>query len=895
MKKRILSVVLSLAMVAAVAINPMISYATSESAGAPTEMKIDTYRETKETGTDVNGNEYSWYSKTPDAPDGYVFAGWYTTSDCTTPIGEDVTSGTAWAKWAPKNVLSVKFQLTNGTTTESTSTGLRLVTTVDSTYYKAVGFIFNMGSGDSKPAMTDTVYNTIVGGGNTYYPDQSGFDDASQYFMVFELGGMPHAAFGTDVVVKPAWVTLDGTKVIGVTNDVNVSEVADVTDFGEGLTFENKNDLKFFSEMATTHNDYSTIQQATYDSTIKEGVEGIGDKGMLVTKTVAADVTSTTYMTILLDSFGFDIPKDSVMTFDYYIDASEAVSGIAFKQNDLTWMSSAGVTMDYTPNQWNTWACKFNADVTTKGRFVVNLPATLAGTEVKVYFDNIEITMPYGDSVTFENKSDTGFVLEAAADKPINDNNRMNPSRVFYADAGLEVSEEYGLYGIKCDVAAGTKWPDVYFDYDVKIGSVLTFKAYVAGDATTLNGVTYGVAVNNPDNASISDVTCTAYKFNEWMDITVEFKAVASTPKLFFNFDGNVATKNVPVTIYLDNFQIYTPDFTEGITFETEGESATLITRTRTSGYHISNVPAKVTYPTAIATEAVGTTGLQLNVTSGKCYPKFDINYGTTFPKASVLTFDAYVAVDTTDLGTVTYRAESPSNTMGTNIDYKLNDWYQVTITLGANTAKQTIFFNFDAGSDVSKFGSKAVTIYLDNFKVIPSPNAYEGVTFETANDQVTGTSFLTVQKQLSVPALVTYTDDIVAKDESQTIGTTGVKFDVTAGGTYPGFYVNYLDGESIPTSSTLTFKAYVEVADPGDVTYRMESKIAATSTTSAVNHSVVADYKLNDWFDVTITLGGDVTNQQWIFFNLDSSGTSVFGNKAVTIYLDNFQLTAAN
>lgn len=563
MKKRILSVVLSLAMVAAVAINPMISYATSEEAGAPSEMEIATYRDTKETGTDANGTEYSWYSKVPTAPEGYVFAGWYTTADLKTPIGEDVTSGTAWAKWVPKNVLSVKYQITNGTTTESASTALRLVTTVDSTYYKSVGFIFNMGDDDSKPAMTDTVYNTILGGGKTYYPNQSGFDAVSAYFMVHEITGMPNAVFGTDVVVKPVWVTLDGTKVVGVTNDVNVSEVATVNDFSEGITFENGTELKFFTETTSTHGDYCAPELVSYTGDMA-GDSTYGEKGLVVTKQTSA--TANSNIRFYMD-FGRAIPKNSVVTFDIYIqgeivNTTSTNPKITLKKDGGSGWATAK-KFRYTPNQWDEASFTLGADDANQVcLIIIELQQQFAGKEVKVYMDNFEIQTPYSAGVDFETKSQTAFLTEAGtgADK------RSNPSRVLYSATGLNVSDTYGLYGVQCNVEAAGTYPAFYLNWGngvVAAGDTVTFSVYVKAEGRET--LKYRVDSKSWDaNNTRTDDTVTKSTgdgwnvVNDWYDVTVSFNGEAPVKEwVIFNFSNCTdEVQKGDIQIYVDNFKV---------------------------------------------------------------------------------------------------------------------------------------------------------------------------------------------------------------------------------------------------------------------------------------------------------------------------------------------------
>ena len=200
MKKRILGIVLSFAMVATVVINPMTSNASDA-------VEIAKYR-----------SEEGHTAPTELAPEGKVFAGWYTDATYSTPIAEDKLDGTAVPKWVDAKVLTVKYQFTNGLTVHDSETALRLVTTVDSLAYKQVGFVLNNGTKDSAPAMSDTVYEQLLGGGKTYNPKTT-FCNDSEYFAVYEISSMPNIEFTTSLTVTPQWETLDGTVVTGQTCD----------------------------------------------------------------------------------------------------------------------------------------------------------------------------------------------------------------------------------------------------------------------------------------------------------------------------------------------------------------------------------------------------------------------------------------------------------------------------------------------------------------------------------------------------------------------------------------------------------------------------------------------------------------------------------------------------
>ena len=212
MKKRILGILLSVAMVAATIVNPMVSAATD----TVEAQEIGTYRK-------ADGNHTA-----PAAPSGMVFAGWYTDDTYTTPIPEDQLTGLAVPKWVDAKVLAAKWQMGATTQAGDSLTKLRLVTTVDSEAYQEVGFVINNGVKDSLPQMSDTVYSSIIGVVNgtpkTYLPNEA-FCDASKYFMVFEVGNIPSDVFPSIITVTPQWKTLDGTIVKGTATAFKIKEV----------------------------------------------------------------------------------------------------------------------------------------------------------------------------------------------------------------------------------------------------------------------------------------------------------------------------------------------------------------------------------------------------------------------------------------------------------------------------------------------------------------------------------------------------------------------------------------------------------------------------------------------------------------------------------------------
>ena len=159
----------------------------------------------------------------PTAPEGYIFAGWYSDAGCSKASAlssEDIT-GTAYAKFVDKNMLTVKAQVTAGTTATSLSTNIRFVTSVNDLNYKRIGFkiIIHKTSGDDvRDRVDDVVYRTLtalIGDEIWNYTPQGLFCGTATCFKAWVIKDVPLADFDTEFDVTPYWETLDGTVVEG--------------------------------------------------------------------------------------------------------------------------------------------------------------------------------------------------------------------------------------------------------------------------------------------------------------------------------------------------------------------------------------------------------------------------------------------------------------------------------------------------------------------------------------------------------------------------------------------------------------------------------------------------------------------------------------------------------
>lgn len=181
---------------------------------------------------------------------GYVFAGWYTDAEYTTPVEADATSGQAYAKFVQSEVLTVKCQLPIDANRTEPTTSLRLVTSVDTLNYQYVGFELEYTLEDKtyeKTFKTKNVKKTIKATGDdgkeiTYYPNE--FSTASTYMMALKINKIPSEIYELPLTITPYWITLDGTVVTGTTrNDVVLyPEIME-----GGSTFANDNEAYYRS------------------------------------------------------------------------------------------------------------------------------------------------------------------------------------------------------------------------------------------------------------------------------------------------------------------------------------------------------------------------------------------------------------------------------------------------------------------------------------------------------------------------------------------------------------------------------------------------------------------------------------------------------------------------
>ncbi len=174
-----------------------------------------------------------WGEKVP-VKDGYVFGGWYTkTGTSYTAITEAQLTANgvgeyagAYAKFVPAYVLSVRMQLAKATEQNNgtdASTYLRVISAVDSTSYKEVGFDLLYGKKLEQSAKVSKVYKNIVNNeGSINVKDV--FGEPAEYFSVLKIEELASKNYENIIYVKPYWTTMDGTKVEGLSKYIRVMD-----------------------------------------------------------------------------------------------------------------------------------------------------------------------------------------------------------------------------------------------------------------------------------------------------------------------------------------------------------------------------------------------------------------------------------------------------------------------------------------------------------------------------------------------------------------------------------------------------------------------------------------------------------------------------------------------
>ena len=200
-----------------------------------------------------------WTESTKGVPtkDGYVFGGWCTQNkdgETYTMLTEETASEAmknnteVYAKYVPAYVLSVRAQVDTDTYTKEaereekkdeegklTKAGsIRLVSATDSKEYQKVGFDVYLGgktankvwadAEKTKPLETNKVYNRIQTADDKKVDATTAFGTHAEFLSVWKLDKIVKDNDTKIMKVTPYWITLDGTKVTGLTKYVHMED-----------------------------------------------------------------------------------------------------------------------------------------------------------------------------------------------------------------------------------------------------------------------------------------------------------------------------------------------------------------------------------------------------------------------------------------------------------------------------------------------------------------------------------------------------------------------------------------------------------------------------------------------------------------------------------------------
>ena len=209
--------------------------------------------------------------------EGFLFSGWYADAKCkNTPIESAEVAGqyeTVYALFVPEEVLGVKAQLIshleNTDATDDPTGTIRFVTSIDSKWYKEVGFNVSydldgdgtIEDGEKATRTSNKAYSKLLYIGGTdgqtmeYYPDQE-FSSVSKYFKACTVKDLSEVYYDLDFTVEPFWKTPDGIIVKG---EPQVKRIND----GIARKYEAKNDTKYYADLEEAVNEASNNSTVT--------------------------------------------------------------------------------------------------------------------------------------------------------------------------------------------------------------------------------------------------------------------------------------------------------------------------------------------------------------------------------------------------------------------------------------------------------------------------------------------------------------------------------------------------------------------------------------------------------------------------------------------------------
>ncbi len=176
------------------------------------------------------GNGY-WSAEVPAdlaGKEGVIFNGeGGQTANLTLPEdGSNCYADEAWTTYvAPVVNHDVKWQLAAGTTAESETTELRLVSWVSSLDMAAVTFNVSIDGAEATALDCTAVYSAIKVDGLSVDNAAEVFgNDEAAYFVTYTIGNIPNADFGAEIQVSVSWTDAEGNTTTSEARTIVVSD-----------------------------------------------------------------------------------------------------------------------------------------------------------------------------------------------------------------------------------------------------------------------------------------------------------------------------------------------------------------------------------------------------------------------------------------------------------------------------------------------------------------------------------------------------------------------------------------------------------------------------------------------------------------------------------------------
>ena len=589
-------------------------------------------------------------------------------------------------------------------------------------------------------------------------------------------------------------------------------------------------------------------------------------------------------------NFGTKLPKGTTLTFMAYGTVHEIkaapMNRFEYAGNDPIGPGKA--SDDFKLNEWTEititlreatdYICLFwNYEIANPGveqpgaLYVDNFKAELPADPEGDFLKGVDFEIA-GNAALFTGAKETGLEWKDATIARVKYDKLTIPTLTNGGSYALQLSHaHFGCPSFKMD-----------FGRELPAGTTLSFMAYGTVDKITaepLSRFEYCTTETAGTGRASAD-----FELNKWTEVKITLTKAASTLSVFWNYEIANPGVEQPGALYVDNFKATLPiepegSFLDGVGFEVEGNVSLMSSST----FDLTRV--EYANESVTAESGFGTYAMKGDVT-GMVYPTFALHYGETIPAGTTLDFWVYVKTDATVPAGTTIRLER-SKSQGwpeafTNVG--LNQWVKITFTLDEATDTSEIFFNLDAGGEVSIFGREKAIVYFDNFKAtIPAPtfngDVLEGVGFEMAGDaEIVSSNYAEEAKNMPLSRVDYASEGMTVED---TYGTYGIKGSIQ-GSVYPQFAFDYK--RELPAGTTIDFSVYVKSATNTNASIRLE-RVKSQGWPEAS-----ANFGVNQWVDVRFTLD-EATNVSEIFFNLDDgTGNSILGQEEVTVYIDNLK-----